>query len=77
MMEDVPNWDSQCTPSENRVLVSASIGGVPHIREDAPILFLSFCRDREARRPKYRKTKRLIHKYKKNDIVKGNDISLL
>ena len=31
---------------------SASIGGVPHIREDAPMLFPSFCRDREARRPK-------------------------
>ena len=75
MMEDVPNWDSQSAPSENRVPVSASIGGVPHVRKDAPILFSSFCRDREARRQKYTKTKLKNTKIQK-DIVKGNDISL-
>ena len=68
-MEDVPNWDSQSAPSENRVPVSASIGGEPHIREDVPILFP---RSVKTERQKGRNTERQndrIQKYKKTDIV--------
>ena len=74
---NVPNslFVSQSALSENRVPFSASIGVVPHIREDAPILF-SVETERQEGRNTQRQNDR-IQKYKKTDIVKGKDISLL